>query len=271
MLVPSLINPPHVLDLDPEVSLASAVANMGRRALLLDWGLLANARTWMWAGTSTSCWCRWCANWGAARARRLLPWWNDGARRSEHRAGRAPRHPRRSVAVLALPRSVALGFACAVAAGSPAAAALDMLPLEVLQAAFWSLDPNRTVSKFATFARPRSRQPARPAIHCSRAMGERGRAPAPSGGTRAGRGFVRRRSARDRQLAGRGRTMRERPPVPALHFTAARDRITPAETAPAQERHQICAGHVGMVVGSARGQLHSALASFLDPACREPT
>src|SRR5690349_13469007 len=38
VLVPSLINPPHVLDLDDEVSLASAVAGMGRRTLLLDWG-----------------------------------------------------------------------------------------------------------------------------------------------------------------------------------------------------------------------------------------
>ena len=38
ILVPSLINPPHVLDLDEDVSLASAVARMGRRSLLLDWG-----------------------------------------------------------------------------------------------------------------------------------------------------------------------------------------------------------------------------------------
>ena len=38
VLVPSLINPPRILDLDAEVSLTSAVARMGRRALLLDWG-----------------------------------------------------------------------------------------------------------------------------------------------------------------------------------------------------------------------------------------
>src|SRR5688572_5550010 len=38
VLVPSLINPPSVLDLDPDVSLAGAFAGMGRRALLLDWG-----------------------------------------------------------------------------------------------------------------------------------------------------------------------------------------------------------------------------------------
>src|SRR5512144_1216203 len=38
LLIPSLINPPRILDLDPEVSLASAIARMGRRVLLLDWG-----------------------------------------------------------------------------------------------------------------------------------------------------------------------------------------------------------------------------------------
>src|SRR6059058_2353114 len=44
VLIPSLINPPRILDLDPEVSLAGAVARMGRRSLLLDWGG-AEART----------------------------------------------------------------------------------------------------------------------------------------------------------------------------------------------------------------------------------
>src|SRR5690242_17293242 len=38
VLVPSLINPPSILDLDPDVSVAAAIARMGRRALLLDWG-----------------------------------------------------------------------------------------------------------------------------------------------------------------------------------------------------------------------------------------
>src|SRR5437764_3377416 len=38
ILVPSLINPPRILDLDEEVSLTRAIAGMGRRSLLLDWG-----------------------------------------------------------------------------------------------------------------------------------------------------------------------------------------------------------------------------------------
>jgi polyhydroxyalkanoate synthase len=38
LLVPSLINPPRILDLDEQVSLTAAIARMGRRVLLLDWG-----------------------------------------------------------------------------------------------------------------------------------------------------------------------------------------------------------------------------------------
>ena len=38
VLVPSLINPPRILDLDEDVSLPAAIARMGRRSLLLDWG-----------------------------------------------------------------------------------------------------------------------------------------------------------------------------------------------------------------------------------------
>src|SRR3954466_3368326 len=38
IIVPSLINPPRILDLDDQVSLTKAVSLMGRRTLLLDWG-----------------------------------------------------------------------------------------------------------------------------------------------------------------------------------------------------------------------------------------
>ncbi len=37
LLVPSLINPPHILDLDRDTSLAAALT-ANRRVLLLDWG-----------------------------------------------------------------------------------------------------------------------------------------------------------------------------------------------------------------------------------------
>src|SRR3954471_16190340 len=44
VLVPSLINPPRILDIDEKVSLTSAIARMNRRVTLLDWGK-ADARS----------------------------------------------------------------------------------------------------------------------------------------------------------------------------------------------------------------------------------
>jgi polyhydroxyalkanoate synthase len=48
-----------------------------------------------------------------------------------------------------------------------------------------------------------------------------------------------------------------------LNCTASKDRITPSVSAPKGRREDIPAGHVGMVVGSARNQLHELLARFL--------
>jgi poly(3-hydroxyalkanoate) synthetase len=55
--------------------------------------------------------------------------------------------------------------------------------------------------------------------------------------------------------------------VPTLHCTASSDRITPAETAASGDQCSIAAGHVGMIVGSARARLHQELKGFLAP-CR---
>ncbi|MGJ3625931.1 alpha/beta hydrolase [Sphingomonas sp. MMS24-JH45] len=51
---------------------------------------------------------------------------------------------------------------------------------------------------------------------------------------------------------------------PAIEFVSLTDRITPAATAGFVERHELAAGHVGMVVGSkARGMLWEPLTSWL--------
>ena len=54
--------------------------------------------------------------------------------------------------------------------------------------------------------------------------------------------------------------------APALHFTAEHDHIAPAVTAPSGAQVGIPSGHVGMIVGSARHQLHDALRVFLERA-----
>jgi polyhydroxyalkanoate synthase len=141
----------------------------------------------------------------------------------------------------------------------PAARQLGALPMEVLQAAFWSLDPERTVRKFAQFGRMDSGNPdARRFIELEEWANEGEPLPYP-----AAEELIEDMFARD--LPGTGRWIgTDKLSVPTLHFTADHDMIAPAGTAPAGERVGIASGHVGMIVGSARERLHAALAEFLD-------
>jgi polyhydroxyalkanoate synthase len=154
------------------------------------------------------------------------------------------------------------------ARSQPAAATLGALPMEVLQAAFWSLDPDRTVGKFASFGRL---SPAGPEAHRFVELEDWANAGEPLPFP-AARELIEDLFGADLPGSGTwrvgGAAVTERLAMPALHILAGTDRIAPAATAPAGHSLTIAAGHVGMIVGSARGELHAALAGFLDPACR---
>lgn len=271
ILVPSLINPPHVLDLDEEVSLASAVAKMRRRSLLLDWGVARERAQLDVSGHVSDLLVPLIAKLDeppalvgyclggtmAIAAAHLVPVDRVATVAAPWRFSDYPKESRKSL----------LGL---WQRAKQAAVALKVLPMEVLQAAFWSLDPSRTVSKFAHFA---ALDP---------------------GGPRAGRFIVLEDWANEGEplplpaarelmedffgsdLPGsgewriHGKGMTDAAPVPMLHCTAAHDRITPAQSAPHGQVCEIASGHVGMVVGSARGKLHNALAAFLDPLAAKP-
>lgn len=264
ILVPSLINPPDVLDLDEDVSLAAAVSRMGRRSLLLDWGpardradldvgghveqllapLLAQLDEppaligYCLGGTMAI---------GAANIARVervatvaAPW----------RFSNYPEGSRKSLVDL-------------WNAAKPAAASLKVLPMEVLQAAFWSLDPSRTVAKFAGFSKlePGS-DDARRFVVLEDWANEGEPLPLP-----AARELIEDFFGADLPGASKwlvqDKAMTDRIDVPLLNCTASKDRITPAVSAPAGEKEDVPSGHVGMVVGSARSRLHEALSRFL--------
>jgi polyhydroxyalkanoate synthase subunit PhaC len=268
ILVPSLINPPDVLDLDEQVSLASEVAKMGRRSLLLDWGqagdradfdvgehvehlllpLLSQLEEppaligYCLGGTMAIA----AANIAAVErvATIATPWRFSGY----------PERSRKSLLDL-------------WSAAKAAAASLRVLPMEVLQAAFWSLDPSRTVSKFAGFSKlDPAGADSRRFVVLEDWANEGEPLPLP-----AARQLIEDFFGADLPGAGKwlvaGRPMTDEVPVPLLNCTASKDRITPAVSAPAGLVEDIPSGHVGMLVGSARHQLHKALAGFLDPAC----
>ena len=153
---------------------------------------------------------------------------------------------------------------------APASEQMGALPMEVLQSAFWSLDPERTVSKFARFAEfePGSEE-ARRFVTLEDWANEGEPLPVP-----AARELIEAASAPTTPGAARGgsaaKPITDQPGCPALHITAANDRIAPAATAPAGARLPIEAGHVGMVVGSARRQLHAG-AQRLPCRWRQPS
>jgi polyhydroxyalkanoate synthase len=268
LLVPSLINPPRILDLDGETSLADALARMGRHVLLIDWGPAE-----MRAGLSVSGCDEEIARIVAAfdeppallgyclggtmaiaaanlvkmeRVVTLASPWNFSAYPAESRA-----------ALQELWRAAA-----------PSALRLGLLPMEVLQSAFWSLDPLRTVSKFAAFA---NLQPATAAAARFVTLEDWANEGEPLPYLTA-RELL--EDLFERDLPGKGgwevtgKIMSDRLDCPLLNITASSDRITPAATAPAGETVQIDSGHVGMIVGSSRAKLHEVLANFLTASCR---
>ena len=269
VLIPSLINPPSILDLDSEVSLARSVATMGRRSLLLDWGPADMRSALSVAGHVEELLMPLLRGVGEPPA--LVGYCLGGtmaiAAANEVECERvvtlaAPwvfsRYPDSSRAAL---REMWRN-------SEPAARSLGALPMEVLQAAFWSLDPVRTVKKFAEFGRldPSSRE-ARRFIALEDWANEGEALP-----YSAARELIEDLFARDVsgsghwQVAGKKVTDDLGPPL--LNILAGHDRIAPSATSAQGDTIEISAGHVGMVVGSARTQLHDALRRFLDPACR---
>ena len=269
VLVPSLINPPRILDLDPEVSLAAAVAHrMGRRTLLLDWGAAQSRRELDVGGhvenlllpllrsigepTSVVGYCL--GGTMAIAAANLAPVERLVTLACPWTFARYPEGSRKTLQDM-------WGHSKA------AARELEALPMEVLQAAFWSLDPERTVRKFADFGKldPRSLDAQRfVALEDWANEGE----PLPYP---AARELIEDLFGGDLPGSGRwkvgGKVMTDVPKVPTLHLTAAHDRIAPAATAPGGPSVAIESGHVGMIVGSARSRLHAELEAFLTP-CR---
>lgn len=254
VLIPSLINPASVLDVDPEHSLLAHIGASGFRAMLLDWGSLARMkRDRDLAGHVTELLLPALAALGEPV--HLVGYCLGGilAGAAAQLAGA------RSLTLLAAPwRFASYPEASRIALTrlwSDNAAAVDQLglmPMELLQTAFWSLDPARTVAKYAAIAdcAPNDPQLVRFARIEDWANGGEPLTAA------AGRDLFDRLIARDETGAGCWRVADTvidltTLAMPVRQFTAAGDRIAPAETAhPALATEQCPSGHVGMIVGS---------------------
>ncbi|HEX8655540.1 MAG TPA: alpha/beta fold hydrolase [Allosphingosinicella sp.] len=256
LFVPSLINPPGVLDLSREKSLLRWLAGRGHHVLLLDWGWPDARRS----GLSVT----------AHVEDVLLPliealgepavlvgYCLGGTMAlGAARAAAAP-----AVATLAAPWHFS-GFpdearakiAALWESSRSTADALGLLPMEVLQSAFWSLDPARTVAKFEAFA---DAEGARAEAFVTL---EDWANDGPPLAAAAARELFEDFFAEDRtgrgewQVAG-GIADPGALSCPVLEIVSTVDRIVPAGTAAAAgERLELDLGHVGMVVGSRAGE-----------------
>ena len=266
LFVPSLINPPNVLDLDGDRSLLRWLAGRGRRVLLLDWGWPGEDRRDMSVAGHVE--------------RILLPLMRAlgepvdliGYCLGGTMAVAAARlGPARSLATIAAPWHFA-GFpdegrtklARLWSDAQPTVRSLGLLPMEVLQCAFWSLDPARTVGKFEAFAGLEGAG-ARTFV-----MLEDWANDGPPLSEAAAREMFESLFAEDRPGSGRWTVGGEiidpgALQLPLLNIVSTTDRIVPHATAiRGGERLDLALGHVGMVVGSrARESLWEPLAAWL--------
>jgi polyhydroxyalkanoate synthase len=267
VFVPSLINPPFVLDLAEDKSLLRWLAGAGHRPLLVDWGAPSpDDRAMDITGHIE---------------RLLLPML---------RALDAP-----PVLVgYCLGGTIALAAACAVpvaglallatpwhfdgfsapakaeitalwTAGQPACEALGLVPMEVLQSGFWKLDPARTIAKYEAFA---AMDPTSSASRNFVALEDWANAGAPLTFAAGAQMF----DFFQHDAPGRGLWKIEGRKVgpdsltcPAVDFVSRTDRIVPAASAARlPDSRAIGAGHVGMIVGGkARAQIWEPLAGWL--------
>jgi polyhydroxyalkanoate synthase len=259
VVVPSLINPPSVLDLSPEKSLLRWLAGEGHRMLLLDWGSPDPER------------CRLSVAGhveeillplvGALDEPPALVGYCLGGTMALAGAALAPV---RGVATIAAPWRFS-GFpdeararlASLWASARPAATGLGVLPMEVMQSAFWSLDPARTVSKFEAFAAlPEGSAKARDFVTLEDWAND-----GPPIAAAAARELFEDMFAAD--LPGRGEWRvggtavdPAALPCPLLDIVSTVDRIVPAASAHgAGERIELALGHVGMIVSGGAPEL----------------
>lgn len=269
IFVPSLINPPHILDLLPERSLLRWLAAAGHRPLLLDWGTPGPAARALDIDAHVTrvllpliakfreppVLVGYCLGGTMALAAACLT----------NVAG---------LALIASPWRFA-GFGAAArsdiaalwSAAKPACETLGLVPMEVLQSGFWRLDPARTIGKYETFG---TLAPGSAAARSFVAIEDWANAGAPLPFA-AGRQLFEHLVAADAPGADAwrigGTTITPGAlSCPAIEFVSRNDRIVPAASAAdLPDRHDLGAGHVGMIVGgSARAQLWEPLAGWLN-------
>lgn len=267
VFVPSLINPPLVLDLADDNSLLRWLAAQGVRPLLVDWGtptpadraqdVTAHIEEMLLPLLAT-----------LDRPPALVGYCLGGTIAT---AAAAAIETAGLVTIAAPWRFAGYGEALEPISvlwdqAHATCEQLGLVPMEVLQAGFWQLDPKRTVAKFERFARL---DPEGDEARAFVTLEDWANGGAPLTFA-AGRQLFDDFFVADLPGNGRwrvaGRTVDPAAlGVPALSFVSTTDRIVPAASAARiGEVRELAMGHVGMIVGGrARDALWQPLVDWL--------
>jgi len=272
IFVPSLINPPHILNLMPDVSLLRWIAaqdseGRGLHPYLLDWGTPGPADRAMdltahverlllpliarldeppvlagYCLGGTMALAAACAVPVAGLALIAAPWRFDGF----------GAHARREIADL-------------WSAAKPACAALGMVPMEVLQSGFWRLDPARTIAKYEAFATMPQGSREAALFVAMEDWANAGAALPYAAGAQLFDFIATNATGAGTWQVGGTIVGPQALTCPAIDFVSLSDRIVPAASAAdLPDRRDLGAGHVGMIVGrGGRVQLWEPLADWI--------
>jgi len=267
VVVPSLINPPFVLDLAAHNSLMRWLATQGVRPLLVDWGAPDGSERERGI---------------AGHVEELLVPLIDALGEAPLVAGyclggtialgaAAIRSPR-ALALIATPWHFS-GFPDAARdeivglwdAAEPMCRELGLVPMEVLQSGFWRLDPARTVAKYEAFAEMPEGSAEAAAFVALEDWANGGAPLTYAAGAEMFGLFADNATGRGAWQIGGVTVDPHTLPCPVVDFVSLSDRIVPAASATGvADRRELSAGHVGMIVGrKAQAQLWQPLAAFL--------
>ncbi len=271
LLVPSLINPPHILDLTEGASLAGWLATQGFRPLLLDWGTPAPDQAEMDVSAHIEALLLPLID-AIGEPPLLLGYCLGGTMA----LAAAMLRPVRGLALIAAPFNFS-GFgpearqdiAALWNAAAPSSKAMGLVPMEVLQSGFWKLDPGRTVSKFEAFGRLDPESEAAQAFIALEDWANDGSPLTFAAGRQLMEDFVVCDRPGNHQWQVGGIDVDPSAlTCPALDVISTSDRIVPAASASGiSDRILLGAGHVGMIVGErARDTLWQPLAGWLSRA-----
>ncbi len=268
VFIPSLINPPQVLDLSTRRSMLRHMSAAGHDAYLVDWGTPAADDGAM--GLDRHVTERLLPMLAALPRTPLLVGYCLGGNLA---IGAAALQPAKALATVAAPWDFD-GFPPADReqigalwrSSKPTCQRLGYVPMEVLQSGFWAMDPARTIRKYAAFA---DMEPGSDEEHAFLAVEDWANGGPPLSYA-AGRDlfeqfYAANASGRGEWPVGGQAIDPRRLTCPTLSIRSATDRIVPADAAPEMaENRTLRLGHVGMIVGSgARTSLWEPLSQWL--------